>query len=284
MRRRLAPLVHGGEDGIGIPTSAPREHHLQTRARHGAPCRVPSTASTCRFRPSPHQAIPSGVMRSANSAVRASEMKKSMSCICTASTRYSVTKVPDRTLHARRCLRQPSPIRHRHNRAETAGEGASERGVVRGSPAAEVRRMDVVLHGDAFVRQIRQIVERDHRTGGVVHDAAVPGSASAFSMTGCRSIPAGRRAPPPGARREIQPKPPGLSARRAAIGGSKGVNELEQRTLALRPARRSRRMAMRGTCRHAVSENSRPTRWARLGAWRGSCGRPQRPAKAEGPA
>ncbi len=37
-------------------------------------------------RPSPHHAIPRSAMRSQNSAVRASLMKKSMSCICTAST------------------------------------------------------------------------------------------------------------------------------------------------------------------------------------------------------
>ena len=39
------------------------------------------------MRPSAHHLMPSGAMRSANSAVRASLMKKSMSCICTASIR-----------------------------------------------------------------------------------------------------------------------------------------------------------------------------------------------------
>ena len=38
------------------------------------------------MRPRAHQPMFSGATRSANSAVRASEMKKSMSCICTAST------------------------------------------------------------------------------------------------------------------------------------------------------------------------------------------------------
>ncbi len=38
------------------------------------------------MRPSAHHVMPSGAMRSANSATRSSLMKKSMSCICTEST------------------------------------------------------------------------------------------------------------------------------------------------------------------------------------------------------
>ena len=44
------------------------------------------------MRPRAHQRMPSGAMRAANSAVRASLMKKSMSCICTASARYWRTR------------------------------------------------------------------------------------------------------------------------------------------------------------------------------------------------
>jgi len=79
-----APLFMAARDGIGsrlgprTPSSNP--------SRHGDAMSRPSTASTCRSA-SPHQAIPSGVMRSAELGGARFEMKKSMSCICTASTR-----------------------------------------------------------------------------------------------------------------------------------------------------------------------------------------------------
>ena len=82
-------------------------------------------------------------------------------------------EVADHLLHPRGTLREPSPVGHRHDRAEAAGERAAERRVARHRTAAEIGRMDVVLHLDAAVRQVRQIVERRHRADSVVHDTAV---------------------------------------------------------------------------------------------------------------
>ena len=76
-------------------------------------------------------------------------------------------------VHPRRRLGQPAPVGHRDDGAETARERTAERRVVSDGPLPQVRRLDVALHVDARVRQVRQLVERDHRTGRVVDDPAV---------------------------------------------------------------------------------------------------------------
>ena len=73
-------------------------------------------------------------------------------------------------LDARRRLRDPPPVRHRHDRAEAARERAAERRVVRRRPPPEVVRLDVALHGHAVVRQVGEIVERRERLHRVVDD------------------------------------------------------------------------------------------------------------------
>jgi len=82
-------------------------------------------------------------------------------------------QVPHDALHARRRLREPSPVGHRDDRAETAGERAAERGVVRHRAIAEIVLVDVAGHVDAVVRQIRQVIQVRQRLDRVVDDLNV---------------------------------------------------------------------------------------------------------------
>src|SRR5262249_35431955 len=79
-----------------------------------------------------------------------------------------------------RRLRQPSPVRHRNDRAEIARERTPERRTMRDGPASQIVCVYVVVHGDAVIRQLGKLIGRNGSAQLVVNNARaiLPGKAA----------------------------------------------------------------------------------------------------------